>query len=143
MEVRLTRAPRQTTTRLFPRNQNVARKTVVVSVAVPMPTTDTSKLAVDGWRMPSYLMRVALAHAALRFPNPIPDTAAPMKSITNRTQSVPGRIGGFLSPPVSTVPSPHSPQTTNRKRTFQSRNVQQCTRALPMATRYSLHVVWQ
>ena len=63
----------------------MACKTVVVSVAVPMATADTSAPAVDGWHMPSYLVRVAQAHDVLRkahdvlrFLSLIPDTELPM-----------------------------------------------------------------
>jgi hypothetical protein len=84
------------------------------SIPVPMATTDTSKPAVHGWHMPSYLVCVALAHNVLRFHNLILDTAVPMKLITTRTRSVSGRIGGSLSSPARTVMSTHSPQIINR-----------------------------
>ena len=89
------------------------------------------------WHMPSYLLPVALAHDVLRFPNLIPDTAVPMKSITTRTRSVTCQIGGSLSSPASTLMSPHSPQILNRNLTSPLRSVQQSTRVLPPATRLS------
>ena len=102
-----------------------------------MAETDTSKPAMHRWHMPSYLLPVALAHDVLRFPNLIPDTAVPMKSITTRTRSVTCQIGGSLSSPASTLMSPHSPQILNRNLTSPLRSVQQSTRVLPPATRLS------
>ena len=80
-------------------------------------------------------MHVALAQDVLRFFNlTLPDTAVPTKLITTRTQSVPDQIEGSLSSPANTVMSPHSPQTTNPKLTYQLRNVQQRTHVPPVAT---------
>jgi hypothetical protein len=102
-----------------------------------MATTDTSAPAVDGRHMPLYPVHAAKAHDVPRSLDLIPDTAVPTKLITMQTRSVPGRIGGFLSSPVSTAMSPHSPPTTSRKRTFQLRSVPQGTHVLPVATQLS------
>jgi hypothetical protein len=102
-----------------------------------MATTDTSAPSVDGWHMPLYLVHVAQAHNAPRSLDLILDTTVPTKLITTQTRSVPGRIGGFFSSPVSTAMSPHYPPTTSRKQTFQLRSEPQRTRALPVATQSS------
>ena len=101
-----------------------------------MAAIDTNKPVVHGWHVPTYLVHVALSQNVLRFPDLIPVTAVPTKSISTRTRLVPTPIRGSLSSPASTVMSPQAPQIINQKLTYQLQNVQQCKRVLPVAIRF-------